>query len=350
MSDDRNTTWTVAVSWDSLALGVGVLAMVGAFSFGVVPSALRAVPMSWQKSLAVGGIGLGLFVWALYSLPTKLRELVGAANEEHEPVRSKKLYGTFLVGIGYAMLMQALACSIVFSAVSWSVGRQTNVESETKVMFPETETEGFKRLFGSTPDEANFIVGLFVLSTYVAILGALFFFANALWKKMGEPERDPFDHRLFWGGLWFRIGEAVLFNLVLFLVLRYYAPARYLLLPLVSLLVGMFLKSGESLVSGIAARVFASIQALVPTDLGKGNAIKLLKFGLAVTADDVSAKTRMDALVAILRGLTGVDHVEPDDDKFVVRIEYNSASVTVDDIRRKVELKGFEMVLGADGN
>src|SRR4029450_13952027 len=106
-----------------------------------------------------------------------------------------------------------------------------------------------------------------------------------------SPARETFDRRLFWGGLWFRIAEALLFNLVFFLVLRYYAPDRYLLLLLVSLMVGLFLKAGEWLVSGGAARAIASIQALVPNELSSQRVMRVFAFELSGFEENLSPES-----------------------------------------------------------
>jgi galactitol-specific phosphotransferase system IIC component len=109
----------------------------------------------------------------------------------------------------------------------------------------------------------------------------------------------------------------------------------------------MFLKAGESLVSGIATRVFASIQALVPTDLGGQKVMKLLAFrleGFDKAATEAEMGKVVSELVAILKGLAGVDHVEADAKALAVRAEYNASTITPEDIERKVQLKGLRMV------
>jgi galactitol-specific phosphotransferase system IIC component len=109
----------------------------------------------------------------------------------------------------------------------------------------------------------------------------------------------------------------------------------------------MFLKAGESLVSGIATRVFASIQALVPTDLGSQKVMKLLAFrleGFDKAATEAEMGKVVSELVAILKGLAGVDHVEADAKALAVRAEYNASTITPEDIERKVQLKGLRMV------
>jgi copper chaperone CopZ len=337
---------TPALTKSAMLLAVGVTASTVALSFGIFPMALNAAPMDWRAASVLGAVGLAMLGVALWNFPAQVEILEAQAEGEPEPKKSTTLFGIYLVGIGFAMLLQAATCSIVFAGVAWSVGQRRSVGA-LPVLGAPAANDGWGRMFGTTPSEAFFIVGLFALSSLVAILGALFFFATALWKKMSEPGREPFDRRMFWGGLWFRIGEAILFNLVFFLIFRYYAPDNVLLLPLVSLLVGMFLKTGESLISGIAERVFASIQALVPADLSARRTMKLLVFkvgGFTPTDDPATMEKRVADVKEAVKSLAGVDDVEADPKTFWVRVEYNSAQLTVEDIERKVELKGLRIM------
>jgi hypothetical protein len=83
--------------------------------------------------------------------------------------------------------------------------------------------------------------------------------------QMQMNHAEPFDAARFWGGLWFRVGEALLFTLVVFLFgggasLGKLTGASLLL---GSLLLGMFVKTGEGLISGIADKLFSAVKELV---------------------------------------------------------------------------------------
>jgi hypothetical protein len=341
---------TYALSLSAVCLTVGVLGITAALCLGVIPLAFNAPPINVYAAAAIGAAGLLLLALGLTRLPSQVAALEATAEEQPEPIRSTRLYGFYLVGVGFALLLQASISSMVFASISWSRGRHlagmpsgVTPAAASGAQTGASSTE-LAKLFGGTPEESTMIFGLFALSSLVAFLGALFFFANALYTKMGEPERDPFDRRVFWGGLWFRIGEAVLFNLVFFLVFRYYRPDSYLLLPLVSLLIGMFLKTGESLISGIATRLFASIQALVPATIEARKVMKLAAFvliGLPPAPPD--AKALLDSLAAGLKGLKGVEQVEADLASQTIRIEYDTTTVGLEDLQRKVELKGLKI-------
>lgn len=332
-----------------ILLAGGVLIVTIAGTFSIIPMVLSVSPMNRRVAVGLAAVGAVMILLAVSSLRRHAIASESQADAEQEPTRSTELYGMYLVGLGFALLTMALVCSIVFGGVAWSVasivGGAPGPAVNTQAVMKRVPTE-LGQLFGDSPDDVAFILCLFVISSIVAMLGALFFFCTSLWTKMAEPERERFDRRMFWGGLWFRLGEALLFNLVFFLLLRTYAPDRFLLLPLVSLFVGMFLKTGESLVAGIATRVFASIQALVPTDLKAGKTMKLLVLALDPVESSTPAdavKAGMGQLAAAVKGLAGVEQVETDDDRRTLRVEYNASAVTPDDILRKVALKGFRL-------
>ena len=113
-----------------------------------------------------------------------------------------------------------------------------------------------------------------------AALGSLFFVAGALRRKRqmlmqeiarlearnGSPA-DRYDSAQFWGGLWYRMGEAVLFALVFYLAVRSdyinVGEVNRVWVLLVALLVGMFVKPAEQLINGLALRLFEGIKAML---------------------------------------------------------------------------------------
>jgi len=80
---------------------------------------------------------------------------------------------------------------------------------------------------------------------------------------------EPFSAARFWGGLWYRVGEAELFSLVVLLFVagssgaKTQATLRGPLVLLTALLLGMFVKTGESLIHGLSDKLFGAIRALV---------------------------------------------------------------------------------------
>jgi len=348
-----------------ILLAFGVLTIAFEFCFWTLPLLLKVVPaMSELSNWVALSLGIIAVVWAIVLGRSYFRD----ANDPDtlsEPERSKGLYGHYLVGLGFALILVALVCSMVFTGVAWSVGQERmgitavghvaeplmgntwdGKEAELAGPGGNVLTERFGLLFGDSAEDAYFTVGLFALSSGVSILGALFFFVTALWAKMKEPEREPFDVSLFWAGLWFRLGEAALFNLVFFLLLRTYAPDRYLVLPLVSLLVGMFLKAGETLVSGLATRVFAAFEALVPASMEPREQLRLLIFSfpglLAKKEAEDTAKTFTDLAEAI-EALPGVINVTQNAANFQLGVQYDAVKINPARIKQEATLRGLKV-------
>jgi hypothetical protein len=103
-------------------------------------------------------------------------------------------------------------------------------------------------------------------SLLMALLGALFYVTNSLQEKRRKGMED-FDWSIFWSGLWYRLGEAVLFTIVFFVAIRRFAPeGSDEWLPILALFLGMSVTAGERLVFGLARRVFLAVGALLPLD------------------------------------------------------------------------------------
>lgn len=168
------------------------------------------------------------------------------------PVDRRSRYSHFLGFVGTILVVLSVTEAILLSGL-------VAIEA-IKIPFAQ----------GGGPSSIN--RGIILLASVgLAALGSLFFTADALREKRDANDED-FSVRAFWGGLWFRMGESILFALVLFLLLagnqsngssdsydRYFG-----LFPLIALLMGMFVKSGERLIFGIAHRLFAAVEALVP--------------------------------------------------------------------------------------
>lgn len=343
-------------------VGAGVLMLALAVNFGVVPRVLGVEPIGPRLAIALAITGLALTILGFVRTAEPNAQLSLLAQSKAEPARSKDLFGQYLVGIGFALLVGGLVCSTLFASLAWCSGRALLPPAidganplagdswdsralDAVVTDDYTLLERLGLLFGASPGEAHFVVVLFVLSTLVSMLGALFFFANALWAKLEAPERDPFDAHVFWAGLWFRIGEAVLFNIVFFLCLRSYAPDRYLYLPLVSLLVGMFLKSGEALVKGIAERVLDAFKALVPTTLPAVAVTRIWAVAVGGLPQVAAQRTaKFDALTKGLEALKGMHRIDADEAVGIVRCDYDPQHCSRQRIEQEVRFHGLTIV------
>lgn len=209
-----------------------------------------------------GGLGVLLTLSSLV--------IAGVGGLKLEPVHpsstggSTQLYNRYLVGIGYALFVSGVFCCALVAGMVFS----ERVDP----------SGGLFQLI--VLDKQQGLATLIVLSSVIAVLGALFFVANSLRQK--RDAREPFSAQKFWGGLWYRLGEAILFSLVAFWLIWYNTntasveppekPSEsffgYSLLPLLSLLMGMFVTSGEKLVFGIASGLFRAAGAFFAPSSG----------------------------------------------------------------------------------
>jgi hypothetical protein len=76
---------------------------------------------------------------------------------------------------------------------------------------------------------------------------------------------EPFDVHKFWSGTFFRIGEAVLFTFTFFWLLWSSQRTEYAVwLPVLALFVGMFVKTGETIIFRLGMRILSAAEAFLP--------------------------------------------------------------------------------------
>lgn len=191
-------------------------------------------------------VGCGvLALTAIVALWVSVRRELLPEDGQSQTTNAK--FGLHLTGVGVCMLVSGLIASAVLAALVQSgVLALTQQGAATDPL--ERYTQAVHLLTAS---------GL-------AMVGSLFFVANTLWSRgYGTLEREPFDAGHFWGGLALRMGEAQVFTLVLAVVLAQQGRLSYQWLPLLGLLFGMYVKTAEAIVFGLARRVFAVATTLV---------------------------------------------------------------------------------------
>lgn len=176
-------------------------------------------------------------------------------------------------GLAYALFLCGLLNMTAFVALEQA--------EMLGALFPRADrlSEGVGLLSWWTYEKpwCNPMAGRLMLATGLACFGTLFFLyrsiSNMEFKvRMNHPDAQPFSATEFWAGTWFRIGEAILFTVVIALLLYSYRgeqgelPVSEHLLPFVALFIGMFVKSAERLMEGMSVRVFAMVKALVPME------------------------------------------------------------------------------------
>lgn len=245
-------TYEFAAGLAASLLLPGLLSLTCAASWWPIVFAYE-LPVNWPQSLwAVIGISL-IFV----SVNIGLRWL---AHTEQSPTNDGH-YGRYLVGVGYALSSVVLVDIVLFAGLA----RRDILQVIVPVGIPAS-----KEVPRPQSDIADglALAGQLLVALLLAVSGVLFYVANSLRKKRDAGE--TFNYSRFWAGLWFRLGEVSLFTLMLFVISRWQNwqfPGFFL--PGLALLIGMFVKSGEQLVFGLAERIFAATASLLPDTRGE---------------------------------------------------------------------------------
>lgn len=263
---------------------------------------------SWSVSFRfpyffyIGGLLLipavyGTF-WLLYNFNTDMDEV---EKIEDVSLRSAIFYGRFISMLGASIILLSLVnavtlggfiynevLSIPFSGQVKEVQTDTGTQNQSSPVkkvedsaqnssaleisgrkTEETTVQEENSTPNSKPAQPERITAgglILFVSMLMAILGSLFFTANTLIAARND-EKSDFSRTKFWSGLWFRMGESVLFVLVFFVLLcssieNYKAFINWM--PALALFLGMFVKSGERVVFGIAERLFEMARGLLP--------------------------------------------------------------------------------------
>lgn len=181
--------------------------------------------------------------------------MLAYANVPDETVDAATSRGRYRIALGCSVVLVALVGASAI--LGFAAGDHLGLIIKPTVS--DAESEG-----RTTPPEAGQVIAELCISLILAVGGALFFLANLMHEGKLAEEFIEVD---FWGTLWFRIGEAILFTIVLFYLIYSVSPGSSIVsLPLSSLLLGMFIPLGETLVFNIAKRLVRSLVALVGSD------------------------------------------------------------------------------------
>lgn len=254
------------------------LFLIGATSLAAGLLALTA-SLAWmtqpRSTLATRCLGTIFCITGAWSLLGSRQKLLKEKEEEAPSLdRQVKEFHRYIAGLGYVLVLVGL-CNAITAA---GLIRMGHVELSGQRQESTVNLKGNNALDPAVRAEAAWRLGmLLILSTEMSILGALFFVTNRMRKRCPKPKHagghdldpEPFDPRHFWGGLLFRLGEAILFTFTFFwLFWKYADSADYTWLPIVGLFLGMFVKSGETVVFGIGERLLAAAAAFFPSPQG----------------------------------------------------------------------------------
>lgn len=197
-------------------------------------------------------------LWTVFALPRK-------PKVASDPAMNADMFSGHLIGLGYFLLVDAILTVVALACLAATGQLDDVLRHGAKLLSGAAAATASAAPLDEIAQRRGFITQAIILglSLAMAILGALFYFANSLWAKFAA-KTEMFNQNVFWAGLWFRLAEAVVFTLAFFLALRFYAdPASLYLMPMLGLFIGMTVKSAEALVFGLAERTLAAASALV---------------------------------------------------------------------------------------
>lgn len=265
----------------AICFAIGSVLVVGFTTWVYFPTAMEGTALvSWRPMYS----GICLVV---ISAVIGVLALIHLKSTQPSPVElqySSQMFGRALVGIGYFLLLDALLNIVAIAGFAkggyegailmplrtFSVETNTvGTAKQAPKLDPSTNTvpaavpekEGKKPVDEAKRNMFRAIQLMFALG--FTLMGALFFFAKSLWDKMQDSTLVHFDERMFWAGLWFRLGEAVVFTLVVYVALRFKQQEGSDWLPFIALVIGLSVKSAENLIAGICERVLAAVNGLI---------------------------------------------------------------------------------------
>jgi hypothetical protein len=272
----------------AVLLSVGVIYIVSILSSTGILTMLLAAASSESAAAKTAGWHDSSF-WTMLALA-----IVGAVTtvlafmlrkDDTGADKDIRQYDYALLGLGFALTLVGVVNFIALAGFS-SVGVLHSILS--------INADSCDPKDGRTPAACSIyqMVQLCLIPGF-AILGSLFFVAGSLRVKRdqlekGETAKDDAvdaeeknDENLeyrstkFWGGLWYRVGEAVLFALVIYIVMTVDGPqdgkpgepgpysAGLVWILALSLIVGMFIKPAEVLINGVGTRLLKAVEALI---------------------------------------------------------------------------------------
>lgn len=262
----QRQTWFAAhfTVWARICFGLGGLGVLVA---GVLLSATSWMTQNpwWTERAPVFAVAAmaGCFFFVT---------LGGFNLMQQAPRQNRSEYAPFIFGLG--ILMAGVGGTGVVGVAGLihsrnldrpAVSETTNDEEAAidTAKLRENETA----LRESEERRARFVL----LAGAMAFIGSLFYIALALWRKQHHGAHcEPFDVGKLVSGAALRSGEAMLFTLVFVLLTQVGGSTDFDgWLPVMGLMLGMFVKSGERLVFNLATRIFDLAESIVPSSNGK---------------------------------------------------------------------------------
>lgn len=261
----------ITLAWMSRDVWQTVGLLGGGGAFMLVGAMLVVIQTTWQWGSMIWIVGLVLLVLGLVITVagiSGIRAVAAACTDR--TAESQALYHRFLVGLGFLLFAVSLLAVVGFAGMLY----RDQVPS-SGAGFKARLAEGRETPVTQARPAGPMLAVMLLVSAALSLVGATFFVTGSMREHQVSNAKDGselFDECKFWGGLWFRLGQAVLYTLVFFIVVWAGLPGSgtseglpdsMIVLPVVGLLLGMFVKAGEALVAGLAERILGAVSALV---------------------------------------------------------------------------------------
>lgn len=261
----------IASGWAMISYVLGGLALPGGMIIMMFAARkLIAIPMTSEEKRITGyrsASGMGLFL-LLFGLTLSISI-------------------TGLIYNHYAFSHQPPA-AVVLQPGAGDSGDGDGAGSRRGV---EASGQGTAEVSKRQPPRSRWIY--FLTTVALAMLGAVFHCCSSLRAVMRHKPYE-FDAGILWSGLFFRVGQAVIFSMVIFLALWSHQDrvSNWIaLMPLLGLLIGMFVDSGEILVRQFAQRFFLGVKTMLGIADRVANEGGQTVRGLAVDAEAAASET-----------------------------------------------------------
>lgn len=277
----------------ALLLSIGLSIIVLEISTTGVQKLL--CPAKFDDVFTTGLFKLGALLVILALIIAGLTRSSDTTAPEKDASERVDGYNQALVGLGFALVLLGVLNFVALAGFA-AIGEMDLILQSKQPMNPDIPPatgapEIPKNDCVSGNDEpleaedVQSMVRLFLLPGF-ALLGSLFFVAGSVRRKReelvkrladensGSGDHDKTDlgitdYNSAWlfAGLWYRMGEAVLFALVIFLFVQsgfieIKAEHDKVWVLLMALLMGMFIKPAEHMINGIALKLFEGIRTM----------------------------------------------------------------------------------------
>jgi hypothetical protein len=251
----------VFLTLSAVGVSIGLIVWVAGFMFNLSPLSgspwfvrevadfFRPKPLIPQDiAYTFSAISIGSAV-VFFVLASVLYVKVNSVIQPTSEIR----FGRHAVGLSFFLLVTATMCMVTLAGLGYSGVLQWVLpignDGEVAPIPPSAASLATACQIG--------------LSLAMAIVGALLWIIRSLHEK--RTDGILFSVTEFWGGLWKRLGEAIVLTLFVFMLLRVYSPsigAR--MMPLVALVLGLNLRAAEHMVYGLSETILGIISRGLP--------------------------------------------------------------------------------------